>query len=117
MTYVVHQDHRVRDFVSEMLKDSEGDRTFTDYLSSKDIKRLKDGDQVYGTLQVSQMFSCEANIEYYNIVPPKQERKIWKVWHYTIRRYASSLPSTDVPEAQAAIFLIDNDEFEVEDAE
>ena len=130
MTYVVHSDPRVRSFVRGMLKDQGGSITIMDSLSLYDLQAIEDGDVVYGTLQISQMNIAGANITYHNVVPPKPDKNNWKVWHYEVRRFSEENPSKDIPSVtkkddegkdynvftQVGIFLIDHNEWEMEDA-
>lgn len=130
MIYVIHTDSRVRDFVADMLDTNkvEGNRTMLDSASIYDIKRIKDGDTVYGTLQMSQLLLPDVSFTYYNIVPPKQGKDTWKAWKYkvvgfkyeedaedsTITHNKDSEASKDVANAQAGIFLMGHEEFQVE---
>lgn len=116
MTWIVHTDSRVRDFVADLIEDNEGSRTFIDSLSIYDLKRIKDGDVVYGTLQIGQMLVASANFDYYNIVPPKPDKNNWKAWHYRVRKFNPELEaeaSQDESASTGAIFLIDNEEYEI----
>ena len=130
MTYIVHTDGRVRNFVRGMLKGQDVSQTILDSLSLYDLQGIEDGDVVYGTLQISQMLLADASFTYFNVVPPKPDKNNWKVWHYEIKRFNEENLSKDVPTvtkkdddgndievpSKAGIFLIDHEEFEVEAA-
>ena len=130
MTYIVHTDGRVRNFVRGMLKGQNVSVTILDSLSLYDLQGIEDGDVVYGTLQISQMLLADASFTYHNVVPPKPDKNNWKVWHYEIKRFNEDNPSKDVEPvtkkdgdgndievaANAGIFLIDHDEWEMEEA-
>ena len=112
MIWIVHTDSRVQDFVADLLEDQEGSKTFVDNLTMNNLKRIKDGDSVYGTLQISQMLMATSDFSYFNIVPPKPDKSNWKAWHYEVRHFDEDTASNDIPEAKAAIFEVGNEEYE-----
>ena len=109
MTWVVHRDSGVRDFCFQLAEGAEDNLCLLEEFTMSGMDRVKDGDTIYGTLNMSQLFYIKANFSYVNVVAPKHGKNVWKAWSY----YIDHNISKDL--GQAAIYLKSCDTYEVQD--
>lgn len=111
MIWIVHRDKKIKDFISKLLygDDSTKDesKTICDYLSHEDKLHIQDGDKIYGSLYMSELFALNANVRYYNITPPKGQRKNHIVWEYKVVKH------TEEQEGESSVTQIGSYDVEI----
>ena len=106
MIHIAHKDRRIREFCKDIVADVDESKTITDKLSLADLRRVKDGDTVYGSLFMSEIFLPDAEFTYINIIPPRPpKQKDWKGWEYR----------TCKVEGNKAIVLIEEKTYEIKE--
>ena len=112
MIWVITKDRKVKNFIGNYLASNDEtkdmSKTYCEYISYDDKERIEDGDVIYGSLHMGEVFSINADIEYFNVIVPKRERKEWLLWHYRMIRRQEG---TDTP-IIATIALLGKEECE-----
>ena len=106
MIYIAHKDRRIREFCKDIVAGIDESKTITDKLSLMDLKRVNDGDTVYGSLFMSEILLPDAEFTYINIIPPRPpKQKDWKGWEY----------KTCKVDGNKAIVLIDENIYDIKE--
>ena len=109
MTWVVHRDSSVRDFCFQLVEGKDSNICMIEEFTLSGMDRVKNGDSIYGTLNMSQLFYIQASFNYVNIVAPKHGKNVWKSWWYFVDHNINKALG------EAAIFLKGNETYEVQD--
>ena len=105
MIYIANKSYRIMEFCKSIVAESDESRTITDKLSLNDFRRIKDGDTLYGSAFMSELFLPDADFMYINVVPPRSRDKDWKGFRYQIKKV----------DGHKAIIFLDSEIYEIKE--
>ena len=113
MIWIVHRDKKIKDFIMKMLyaddETRDQSKTICEHLSNEDKEHIADGDTIYGSLYMSELFAIDANINYLNVTPPRGKRLDYILWEY------KKVIHTEEQEGECSVVMIGSHDVEIKE--